>query len=314
MKLLDIFSFFGAPKIDYSHITHLEKGSADLIIWAIPAMAVFTVWEMWHSWHHDKKLYNARESFGSLLVGLGNVAINFAFKVGLIYGSIFIYNLVPWRMPLNWWTLIPCLIVFDLCSYCAHLVSHYQRFFWAAHVVHHSGANYNLTVSFRLSWIQHLKLIFILPVGFLGFHPVIFFVTNQILVLFQFWQHTEYIKKLHPIIEYFIVTPSNHRVHHGSDEKYIDKNFGVMLVIWDKLFGTFQKEEERPTYGLTTPIENSSNPIYLNFHEYKDMVEDVKSTNNWKKKLWYVFGSPTKIALEKKAKKNKLQKEFASVS
>lgn len=314
MELLGITSFFGAPKIDYSNITHLEKNSADLIIYAIPVMAVFTIWEMWHSWHHNKKLYNARESFGSLIVGLGNVAINFIFKVGLIYGAIFIYNLVPWRMPLNWWTLIPCLIIFDFCSYGAHLVSHFQRFFWAAHVVHHSGVNYNLTVSFRLSWIQHLKILFILPVGLVGFHPVIFFVTNQILVLFQFWQHTEYIKKLHPIIEYFIVTPSNHRVHHGSDEKYIDKNFGVMLTIWDKLFGTFQKEEERPTYGLTTPIKNSSNPLYLNFHEYKDMVDDVKSTKNWKKKLWYIFGSPTKIALEKKARMKKMQESLAGIS
>lgn len=305
MELLDISSFFGAPKIDYSHITHLEKGSADLIVYAIPVMAFFTLWEMWHSWYHDRKMYNARESFGSLLVGLGNVAINLAFKVGLIYGAVFVYNLVPWRMPLNWWTLIPCLLIFDLSSYVAHLVSHYQRFFWAAHVVHHSGVNYNLTVSFRLSWVQHFKIIFLLPVALAGFHPVIFFVTNQILVLFQFWQHTEYIKKLHPVIEYFIVTPSNHRVHHGSDEKYIDKNFGVMLVIWDKLFGTFQKEEERPTYGLTTPIENSANPLYLNFHEYKEIVEDVKGAKGWRKKLFYVFGSPTKIALEKKAKKEK---------
>jgi sterol desaturase/sphingolipid hydroxylase (fatty acid hydroxylase superfamily) len=307
MKLLQIESFFGAPKIDYSHIVHLEKGSADLIVYAIPAMALFTLWEMWHSWHHDRKLYNARESFGSLLVGLGNVAINLAFKVGLIYGAVFMYNLVPWRMTLNWWTLLPCLIIFDLSSYVAHLVSHYQRFFWAAHVVHHSGVNYNLTVSFRLSWVQHFKIIFLLPVALSGFHPVIFFVTNQILVLFQFWQHTEYIRKLHPVIEYFIVTPSNHRVHHGSDEKYIDKNFGVMLVIWDKLFGTFQKEEEKPTYGLTTPIENSSNPLYLNFHEYKEIVEDVRAAKSWRKKLFYVFGSPTKIAREKKQAKMQLQ-------
>jgi len=300
MKFLQIHSFFSAPKIDYSHIVHLEKGSADLIIYAIPVMAFFTLWEMWHSWHHKRKAYNARESFGSLLVGLGNVAVNLAFKVGLIYGAVVIYNFVPWRMPLNWWTLIPCLIIFDLSSYGAHVVSHFQRFFWAAHVVHHSGVNYNLTVSFRLSWVQHFKIIFLLPVALSGFHPVIFFVTNQILVLFQFWQHTEYIKKLHPIIEYFIVTPSNHRVHHGSDEKYIDKNFGVMLVIWDKMFGTFQKEEERPTYGLTTPIENSSNPIYLNFHEYKEIIDDVRQTKSWRRKLFYIFGSPTKIALEKK--------------
>jgi sterol desaturase/sphingolipid hydroxylase (fatty acid hydroxylase superfamily) len=143
-------------------------------------------------------------------------------------------------------------------------------------------------------------LIFLFPVALLGFHPLIFFVTNQILVLFQFWQHTEYIKRLHPVIEYFVVTPSNHRVHHGSDDKYIDKNFGVMLVIWDKIFGTFQKEEERPTYGLTTKIKTSLNPLYLNFHEYKEMVQDMRTTKSIWKKMWYVFGNPTAIAREKK--------------
>lgn len=301
MFILKIPSLFGAPPIPYSHIIHLEKGSTDLIIYAIPAMAFFTLWEVRYSWHHEHKSYNTKEAFGSLFVGLGNVVINLFFKVGLIYWAVFMYNLVPWRMVLNWWTIIPCLLVYDVCSYWAHRVSHSQRFFWATHVVHHSGEHYNLTVSFRLSWVQHFKLIFFFPVALMGFHPVVFFLVNQIGVLFQFWQHTEYIKKLHPLIEYFIVTPSNHRVHHGSDEKYIDKNFGVIFVVWDRLFGTYQREEERPTYGLTTKIETSLNPLYLNFHEYKDIYQDVKNASSLRKKFWYVFGSPVKIAKEKKS-------------
>src|SRR5690606_40720121 len=96
------------------------------------------------------------------------------------------------------WTIIPCLLVYDLCSYWAHRVSHFNRFFWGTHVIHHSADHYNLTVSFRLSWVQHFKLLFFLPVAFLGVHPIIFFIVNQISVLFQFWQHTEYIGKLHP--------------------------------------------------------------------------------------------------------------------
>src|SRR5690606_35411037 len=97
-------------------------------------------------------------------------------------------DLVPWRMEFNWWTIIPCLLVYDFCSYIAHYVSHFNRFFWATHVVHHSADHYNLTVSFRLSWVQHFKLLFFLPVALLGFHPIIFFIVNQISVLFQFWK------------------------------------------------------------------------------------------------------------------------------
>lgn len=296
------YLFFGAPTISYDTIDHIEKQSGDLIVYAIPIMAVLTFLEIWYSWYSQRKNYDTKESLGSLFVGLGNVAINLLFKLGFIYGAIYVYNLVPWRMELNWWTLFPCLLVYDYCSYWAHRVSHFNRFFWGTHVIHHSADNYNLTVSFRLSWVQHFKLIFFLPVALLGFHPIIFFIVNQISVLFQFWQHTEYIGKLHPIIEKLVVTPSNHRVHHGSDEKYIDKNFGAIFIFWDFLHDSYQPEEEQPTYGLTTKIEHKLDPLHLNFHEYKDMWEDVKNSKSLKEKLFYVFGSPGKIDKLKKSK------------
>lgn len=291
---------FGADRIDYKDITDVERGSADLIVYAIPAMAFFTFLEMWYSWRSDKKNYSSKESIGSLFVGLGNVGINLLIKFAFIYGCVYIYNLVPWRMTLNWWTMIPCLLVLDLCSYWAHRISHFNRFFWSTHIVHHTAENYNLTVSFRLSWIQHFKLVFFLPVLLCGFHPVIFFIVNQIAILFQFWQHTEFVGRLHPLVEKFIVTPSNHRVHHGSDEKYLDKNFGVILITWDKLFGTYQPEEEKPTYGITTKIEKSLNPLYLNFHEYSDIIRDVKKARGVRETLFYLFGSPSAIARKKR--------------
>lgn len=293
---------FGADPIPYSKIIDIERDSADLIVYAIPAMAFFTFLEMWYSWKHQKNAYHAKEAFGSLFVGLGNVAINLAIKVILIYGTVVIYNLVPWRMTMNWWTIIPCILLYDFCSYWAHRVSHFNRFFWATHVVHHTAEHYNLTVSFRLSWMQHFKILFFLPLAFAGFHPVIFFIVHQIGVLFQFWQHTEFIRKLHPVIEWLIVTPSNHRVHHGSDEKYLDKNFGVIFIIWDRLLGTYVPETDRPTYGITTKIDKKLDPLYLNFHEYKDMISDVKQANGFKRKMFYIFGSPTAIANNKKKK------------
>lgn len=292
-------NFFGAPKIPYHQITDLENNAPNLIIYAIPVMAFFTFLEIGVSWYHNKKIYKTKESIGSTLVGLGNVFISFLIKVVLLYGSVWIYNVVPWRMEFNWWTLIPCYLLFDLSSYWSHRISHAQRFFWATHVVHHSAESYNLTVSFRLSWIQNLKIIFFLPLAFMGFHPVVFFVTSQISVLFQFWVHTEYIGKLHPWIEYIFATPSNHRVHHGSQDHYLDKNFAATFIFWDRLFGTYEPENEKPDYGLTTKIGNRLNPVFLNFHEYYDMIDDVKRAKGLKKKLFYIFASPASIHQEK---------------
>ena len=202
-------------------------------------------------------------------------------------------------MDLNWWTVIPCLLIYDLCSYWAHRVSHANRFFWATHVVHHTAEHYNLTVSFRLSWVQHLKIIFFLPVALAGFHPVIFFVVHQVAVLFQFWQHTEHITKLPRPIEWLIVTPSNHRVHHGSNERYLDKNFGVIFIIWDRIFKTYVPEKERPVYGTVHKIEKTLDPLYLNFHEYKDIICDVRKAVGFREKMFYLFGSPSIVALRK---------------
>ena len=199
-------------------------------------------------------------------------------------------------MSFNWWTFIPCYIIFDFCSYWAHRVSHIQRFWWATHVPHHSAEDYNLTVSFRLSWVQHIKIIFFIPAALFGFHPIIFFVTNQIAVLFQFWVHTEYIKKLPKFIEYVFATPSNHRVHHGSQEKYINKNYGATFILWDRMFGTFEPEGEKAEYGLTHPLPNKGNPIYVNFHEFIDIWHDVSKAKGFKRKFFFLFGNPIAVA------------------
>lgn len=295
-------SIFGADPILYSAISDVSNRSADLIVYAIPVMAFFTLFEMIHSWATKKGRYNAIEAFGSVIVGLGNVGLNLLAKALLILGAIYIYNFIPWRMSLNWWTVIPCTLVYDFCSYWAHRVSHGNRFFWATHAVHHTAEHYNLTVSFRLSWVQHFKIIFFIPIVLLGFHPVIFFIVNQVMVLFQFWQHTEYIKKLPSLIEWAIITPSNHRVHHGSDDQYIDKNFGVLFTFWDRLFGTYAKEDATPTYGITSKIKLSSNPFYLNFHEFSTIISDVRQTKNIKEKFFLVFGSPAAVDAFKQEK------------
>lgn len=293
-------ALFGAEKISWDNLSSLESESPNIILYAVPVMLFFTALEVFISWKQHKHYYEKKELIGSIGVGIGNLIVSALLKVSLMAVIVWVYNLVPWRMELQWWTFIPCYILYDLASYWAHRISHEQRFWWATHVTHHSGEHYNLAVSFRLSWVQHLKIIFFLPVAFLGFHPIVFFVTNQVAVLFQFWVHTEYIRKLHPVIEWIFATPSNHRVHHGTQEKYIDKNYAATFIFWDRMFGTYQPEEEQVIYGLTTPVKNKANAFYLIFHEYMDILRDVKDAKGFRKKFYYLFGSPMKIAIEKK--------------
>jgi sterol desaturase/sphingolipid hydroxylase (fatty acid hydroxylase superfamily) len=277
---------FGAYRIPIESISAIQEGTPNLLIWAAPVMFLFVLLELFFSWSTNKQYYNKKETIGSVFVGIGNVFIGFLLKTLLFVIFVWIYNLLPWRMALNWWTLIPCYILFDFCSYWTHNISHRVRFFWATHVVHHSSTHFNLTVSFRLSWMQYIKIIFVFPVALMGFHPVVIFFTSQIAVLFQFWVHTEYIRKLHPFIEYILATPSNHRVHHGSQPTYINKNYGATFVLWDRIFKTYQKEEEQVQYGITEEITKHSDPIHINFHEYGSIWKDLSSTTSWRRRLF----------------------------
>lgn len=294
-----MINLFGAPTINLQDIEDLSTDAPEIIVWAAPFMFLFVFIEWFFSLKQKKNIYNKTETFASICVGVGNIFISFLLKFTLFYISILMYNLLPWRLHLNWWTLIPCYIILDFCSYWAHRISHHQRFWWATHVVHHSGEDYNLTTSFRLSWVQHIKIIFYLPIALCGFHPIIFFVANQIVILFQFWVHTEYIKKLPRFVEYIFATPSNHRVHHGSQDKFINKNFAATFILWDRIFGTYQPEDEKAVYGLTHKLDNKGNPFYINFHEFIDIWKDVRSAKGIRKKMFYLFGDPIDVAKDK---------------
>jgi sterol desaturase/sphingolipid hydroxylase (fatty acid hydroxylase superfamily) len=293
-------SFFGADKIPIDTTVDLQTETPNLIVWAIPVMFFFVMLECVISYRQNRAYYDARETLGSTLVGLGNVGIGVLIKTFLLYFFILAYNLAPWRMEFSGWLFIPCYIIFDFCSYWSHRISHHLRILWGTHIAHHSGVHYNLTISFRLSWVQYVKIIFFIPVALLGFHPVIIFVTNQIAVLFQFWVHTEYIGRLHPVVEYIFATPSNHRVHHGSQAKYMNKNFGATFIVWDRMFNTYQREEEPAIYGITHNVSRTYDPIEINFHEYADILRDVKQSKSLKEALFFIFGDPIGIDRYKK--------------
>lgn len=272
-----------------SDITSLDFTT---VIWyAAPIMFALVLIEFLVGRKKYAKLYNGKDFLASLSIGLGNLILNGFMKLGVFAVFLYFFNLAPLRIPPTWWSFVLCLIALDFFRYWAHRIAHEQRFWWSTHVVHHSSEHYNLSVAFRLSWTQNLKIVFFLPVVLMGFNPLVFFIVHQIEVLYQFWIHTELIRKLPKPIEYFFTTPSHHRVHHSVNERYIDKNYGSTFIIWDRMFGTFQEEDEPAVYGITKPV-NSYNPVFLVFHEWWEVVKDVARSKSIKEGWNVLFGSP----------------------
>jgi len=279
----------------------------NIILYAAPVMFTLVALEWYFSYRDKKEYYDGKDTAAATVIGLVNVGMSAAIKLVTFGIILFFYNLVPWSIPHTWWSYVLCLVWIDFWRYWAHRIAHENRFWWATHVTHHNSEKYNWSVSFRLGWTQHIKIVFFIPVALLGFHPVVFFICHQIEVLYQFWIHTEYIRKLPRPIEYFFTTPSHHRVHHARNEKYLDKNYGSTFIIWDRIFGTFQPEEERPDYGITTPV-NSYNPIKLNFHEWSDIARDVRNSRSFKEAYTMIFTRPSKLEEKKKSFQKAVQK------
>jgi sterol desaturase/sphingolipid hydroxylase (fatty acid hydroxylase superfamily) len=272
----------------------LSMDLPNIILYAAPVMISLVAIEWIISYIKKRKYYDGKDTIAATVIGLGNVAISAALKVITFGIVLFFYNMVPWSIPYTWWAFILCFIWIDFWRYWAHRIAHENRFWWATHVTHHSSEKYNWSVSFRLGWTQHIKIIFFIPIALAGFHPVVFFICHQIAVLYQFWIHTEYIRKLPKPIEYIFTTPSHHRVHHARNDKYLDKNYGSTFIIWDRIFGTFQGEEEQADYGITKPIK-SYNPVYLCFHEWMDIIKDIKNSKSLKEVYVMTFVRPSKL-------------------
>ncbi len=292
---IDPFSIFGAHQITLADIQKVGKSSLGLLVYALPVILLLILFELFFSRYKKHKNYKMKETRDTIFIGAGNQVFSVVMKMLMLCGAVWIYNILPWRMEFNWWTLVPCYIIYDFYSYWAHRTLHYNRFFWVTHAVHHSAEHFNLTVSVRQSWAQYFKLVFFIPVALLGFHPVIFFMVNQLSQLSQFWVHTESIGKLQPFIEKYFNTPSNHRVHHGRQEKYLNKNFGSTLMIWDHLFGSFQYEEEKPDYGISVQLDNKINPLLLSFYGYRNILQDVKGARGIRQKFFFIFASPSRV-------------------
>ncbi|TDN87644.1 sterol desaturase/sphingolipid hydroxylase (fatty acid hydroxylase superfamily) [Salegentibacter sp. 24] len=302
--------FTDTEKLTLADIENLDFTT---VIWiAAPLMFLFVLIEFLIGRKKYKNLYSGKDFLASSAIGIGNLILNGFMKIGVFMVFLFFFNLAPFKIPHTWWSYVLCLILLDFSRYWSHRLAHEQRFWWSTHVVHHSSEHYNLSTSFRLSWTQNLKIIFFLPVVLLGFHPLVFFIVHQLEVLYQFWIHTELIKKLPRPIEYIFTTPSHHRVHHSVNEKYLDKNYGSTFIFWDRIFGTFQEEDEKPRYGITKPV-NSYNPFFLVFHEWIEISKDIWKARSLKEAWLILFGSPVDKHKEDMGIKGKPDAELTSI-
>jgi len=243
-------------------------------------------------WKGDDEFGEPVDTFTNIVLGFGSVGFGIVF--GLVTGLIYLafYDLAPYKFPANaWWTWVILFFVDDFVYYWFHRVSHESRFFWNFHVVHHSSEHFNLSVAGRQSWFSGIAhWMFYTPIMLLGFAPWMFALMHGFNLIYQFWIHTRFVKRLGPL-EYVFNTPSHHRVHHGVNDRYLDKNYAGALIIWDRMFGTFVEETEQPRYGIIKPIK-SHNPLWINTHAWVEMVEAMRRSKGIAKKLKFLFSSP----------------------
>nr|WP_321245544.1 sterol desaturase family protein [uncultured Psychroserpens sp.] len=268
----------------------------NIILYAIPFFVIAMLLEVYVTIKQGIKTYDPKDAFSSIAMGLGNVFLGFFSKALVLLAFLFIYqNFRLFTIPIAWWSFVLIFFADDLAYYCFHRISHECRLFWASHVVHHSSQHYNLSTALRQTWSGGFyTFIFWLWLPLLGFHPGMIMLQMSISLLYQFWIHTETIEKMPKWFEAVFNTPSHHRVHHGSNPLYLDRNHAGILIIWDRFFGTFQPElkDEKVVYGLVKNID-TYNPVKIAFTEWIDMFKDVfSSRKSLKSRLLYLFKPP----------------------
>ena len=237
--------------------------------------------------------YQARDSWASISMGLVSVGTTAAWKfIALLgYAAIYAY-LAPWHLSATrWYTWIIAILGIDLLYYGYHRMAHRIRLIWATHQAHHSSQYFNFATALRQKWNNSGEILMWIPLPLLGIPPWMVFASFSVNLIYQFWVHTERIGMMWRPFELVFNTPSHHRVHHGMDRQYLDKNYGGIFIIWDRLLGTFQPEIFRPHYGLTKQVD-TFNIWRLQTYEYVAIARDVRSATRLRDRLGYIFGPP----------------------
>ena len=244
----------------------------------LPVIAISLVIESYHSLKENKSPYEKNDTICSIVLGVGGLLSGFFCKIAVLHLYVFVHHYKLCAVDNSWLTWMLAVVASDFSYYWFHRSAHEINWFWLSHATHHSSVKFNLSTALRLPWTSQLTggPLFWIWMPFVGFDPAMVIVTSQLVHFYQFWIHTEAIKKLPIVIEYIFNTPSHHRVHHSSDLHYMDKNHGGILIVWDRIFGTFKKEDGTLTYGLMgKPCNN--NPVYVVFSSWHELI--VKAIN-----------------------------------
>jgi sterol desaturase/sphingolipid hydroxylase (fatty acid hydroxylase superfamily) len=270
----------------YEHIIHL---------FSIPIYGILIPLELVLSHFYGWKFYSWKETLLNVYLNLLNVGVDLLLR-GLALGVLIFfasYSIDLHLSPVIYW--IALFLCEDILFWLEHYVDHHVRFFWAVHVTHHSSEEFNLSTGFRSSVLMPFyRYLYFIPLALLGFDPVHIFFMYALTQTYGILVHTQSIKKLPRWIEAVFVTPSHHRVHHASNIPYLDKNMGMVLIIWDRLFGTFTEElpEEPPVYGLTKPLDNPHHPVTIVTHEWRALARDLSKKTTFLNKVRYLLKPP----------------------
>ncbi|MBL4586057.1 MAG: sterol desaturase family protein [Flavobacteriales bacterium] len=266
------------------------------ILWAIPIFLVTIIAEVIHNYIKNKgKDFNFEDSITNLNIGIGSQAVGALTKAMVLIVYVWIYdNFRFLTIEPSWYSVLIAIVAFDYLFYWAHRWGHEVNFFWGAHIVHHQSEEYNLTVALRQSWFHNLIAFPIfLPIPFLGIDVLSFAAAAGIVTLYQYWFHTKAINRMPKWFEYIFNSPAHHRVHHATNEKYLDHNYAGMFIIFDRIHGTFidEAEDEKCVYGITTQF-GSWNTVWSNFHFYVEMWKGSKQLKTVKEKLALIVRGP----------------------
>jgi sterol desaturase/sphingolipid hydroxylase (fatty acid hydroxylase superfamily) len=267
----------------------------DVVGLAVPAFLAAMLLELVFIVHTRRGRYELRDTLASLAMGVGSLL--FGALTGLFVATIHLwaYQHRLFDAGADWWMFLFAFVATDLAYYWSHRFSHERRWMWAEHVNHHSSQHYNLSTAVRQSWTGLVSgnWIFYLPITFLGVHPAILFFSKGLNLTYQFWVHTELIARLPKVLEWTLITPSHHRVHHAVNPRYLDANYGGVLILWDRLFGTFvaERAEDRPRFGIVGNL-GTFNPIKVAFHEWWAIANDLRRARSVREAWWYMWGRP----------------------
>jgi sterol desaturase/sphingolipid hydroxylase (fatty acid hydroxylase superfamily) len=273
---------------------------SNILIYSIPAFLTLLLLELAWTRRHaaaGTKGYEVRDTFASLSMGIGNVVISAVTTLGAValWNWGYQHRVLDMGNAAAPLSLLVLFLGEDLCYYVFHRTHHHVRFLWAAHVHHHSSQHFNLSTALRQPWLTPFTgPVFWLPLAFAGYTPPMILTMQAVSLIYQFWIHTEVIGKLPDPIELLFNTPSHHRVHHGKNDRYLDRNHGGVLIVWDRLFGTFEPESEPVRYGLTKDIE-SFNPFVIATHEVTAIMKDVRRASSLRGALGAIFGPPSRV-------------------